>query len=68
MTHHPAGALSTKERAISTGIGLFLAASAARPRPNKLLSLLALGAGAALAYRGATGYCSVKAALAAPRN
>jgi uncharacterized membrane protein len=64
MTRNPAGELTTKERAISTGIGLFLAASAVRPRPNKVLSLLALLGGAALAYRGTTGYCPAKAALA----
>ena len=58
MTRHPAGALFTTERAMSAGIGLFLAASVAKPRPNTLLSLLA---------RGATGYCPMKAALAAPR-
>ena len=63
MTRNPAGDLSMQERAISTGIGLFLAASAAKPRPNKMLSLLALLGGAALAYRGATGHCQVKAAL-----
>ncbi len=67
MTHHPAGTLSVTERAVSTGIGLFLAAAAAKPRPNLLLSALALAAGAALAYRGATGYCPMKAALAAQR-
>ena len=64
MTRNPAGDLSFNERAISTGIGLFLAASAVKPRPNKLLSLLALLGGAALTYRGTTGYCQVKAALA----
>ncbi len=64
MTRNPAGDLSINERAISTGIGLFLAASAVKPRPNKLLSLLALLGGAALSYRGATGHCQVKAALA----
>ncbi|RYC30683.1 DUF2892 domain-containing protein [Lichenibacterium minor] len=63
MTRNPAGDLSLKERAISTGIGLFLAAAAAKPRPNKVLSLLALLGGAALAYRGTTGYCPAKAAL-----
>ncbi|WP_237479634.1 YgaP-like transmembrane domain [Lichenibacterium dinghuense] len=67
MTRDPAGELSMKERAISTGIGLFLAASAAKPRPNKVLSVLALLGGAALAYRGTTGYCPAKAALAAQR-
>jgi hypothetical protein len=44
-------------------LGLGLAAAAAQPRPNKLLSLAALVAGAALAIRGATGHCSMKAAI-----
>ena len=52
------------ERAISAGAGLALAAAAAKPRPNPVLSVLALGAGVFLAYRGAVGYCPLKAALA----
>ena len=68
MTHHPTGELSMTERAVSTGIGLFLVAAAAKPRPNMVLSLLALAGGAALAYRGATGYCPAKAALADQRH
>ncbi len=68
MTNTSSGELSMTERAVSTGIGLFLAGAAAKPRPNKALSLLALAAGAALAYRGATGYCPVKAALADQRR
>lgn len=52
------------ERSLSVLLGLGLAASAARPRPNPLLNVLALAAGSYLAYRGATGYCPVKAALA----
>jgi len=55
--------LSTTERALSVVGGLVLAATAAQPRPNKLLSLLALIAGSMLAIRGATGHCAVKAAL-----
>lgn len=55
--------LSTTERALSVVGGLGLAAIAAKPRPNKLLSLLALIGGSALAIRGATGHCSVKAML-----
>lgn len=55
--------LSTGERALSVALGLGLAAAATKPRPNPLLNLLALAAGAALAYRGATGYCHLKAAL-----
>ena len=42
--------------------GLGIAAVAAQPRPNKLLSLLALVVGVGLAVRGATGHCAVKAA------
>jgi hypothetical protein len=56
--------LSTGERALSVALGLGLAAAAAKPRPNPLLNLLALVAGAALAYRGASGYCHAKAFLA----
>jgi uncharacterized membrane protein len=55
--------LSTLERALSVVGGLFLASTSMKQRPNRLLSLLALGAGSYLAYRGATGYCPVKAAL-----
>ena len=55
--------LTTTERTVSAVIGLALAAAAAQPRPNKLLSLAALIAGAALAIRGATGHSSMKAAL-----
>jgi uncharacterized membrane protein len=55
--------LSTTERALSVVGGLGLAAMAAKPRPSKLLSLLALVGGSALAIRGATGHCSVKAML-----
>ena len=47
---------------------LALAAAAAKPRRNGLLSFLALAGGAALAYRGATGYCPLKAALANPQS
>jgi uncharacterized membrane protein len=59
--------LSAGERAASVALGLMLAAAGAKPRPNMLLNLLALGAGSYLAYRGATGYCPVKAALADQR-
>ena len=55
--------LTTTERAVSVVLGLGLAAAAAQPRPNKLLSLAVLIAGAALAIRGATGHCSMKAAV-----
>jgi len=55
--------LTTTERAVSVVLGLGLAAAAAQPRPNKLLSLAALIAGSALAIRGATGHCLMKAAI-----
>lgn len=55
--------LSFTERAVSVVAGLGLAAIAAKPRPNKLLSLGALVAGSMLAIRGATGHCSVKAMI-----
>ena len=67
VTQSPAGQLSTTERTWSAVAGLVLAAAAAKPRPNMMLSVLALGAGAALAYRGATGYCPVKAMVADQR-
>lgn len=57
------GHLYMPERIISVTAGLALAAVAAKPRPNHVLSILALAAGAFLAYRGATGYCPAKAAL-----
>jgi uncharacterized membrane protein len=56
--------MSTTERALSVVGGLALAAAAAKPRPNMLLSLVALIAGSALAIRGATGHCPVKAIMA----
>lgn len=55
--------LSPGERAVSVVLGLGLAAAAAKPRPNPLLNVVALVGGVLLAYRGATGYCHVKAAL-----
>jgi uncharacterized membrane protein len=56
--------LSFNERAISVVAGLGLAAAGVKPRPNPLLNVLALLGGAYLAYRGATGHCPVKAAIA----
>jgi hypothetical protein len=53
--------LSMGERALSVALGLGIAAASVR-RPNAL-GLVALAAGAALALRGAYGYCPVKAAL-----
>ena len=55
--------LSVTERTLSVVGGLALAAVGAQPRPNKVLSLVAILAGSALAIRGATGYCGVKALL-----
>ena len=55
--------ISFTERAVSVAAGLALAAVAAQPRPNKLLSLVALLAGSALAIRGATGHCAWKALM-----
>ena len=59
------GHISMEERAVSVALGLAIAATAATPRPNHLLSVLALGVGAFLAYRGATGYCPIRAAISA---
>ena len=55
--------LSGGERALSVLGGLLLTSAAAQPRPNVFLSILALATGSYLAYRGATGYCIVKASL-----
>lgn len=48
------GELSLTERSLLVLGGLALAAIAIQPRPNKVLSIAALAAGAALAIRGAT--------------
>jgi uncharacterized membrane protein len=56
--------LSVGERTISVILGLCIAAAGAKPRPNVILNVAALAAGSYLAYRGATGYCPMKAALA----
>jgi uncharacterized membrane protein len=55
--------MSTGERTFSVVAGLFLAAIAVRPRPNRLLSLAALATGSYLAYRGATGHCPIAEAI-----
>lgn len=55
--------LSMTERGVSLALGLGLAAAGVQPRPNPLLMVLALAAGSYLAYRGATGYCPVKAMI-----
>lgn len=62
-TLHEGGQLGMPERALSVVGGLALAAVAAKPRPNRLLSLMALAAGSFLAYRGATGTCPIRAAI-----
>jgi uncharacterized membrane protein len=63
VSSEPAGTLTTGERSMYMLGGLVLAAAGAKPRPNMLLSLLALGAGAYLAWRGAEGTCPVKAMI-----
>ena len=55
--------LSSGERALSVFVGLALTSIAAQPRPNVFLSMLTLATGSYLAYRGATGYCPIKASL-----
>jgi len=47
--------LTFPERTAAVVLGLGLAAVAAKPRPNKFLSALALAAGSYIAWRGATG-------------
>lgn len=55
--------ISMGERSLSVVGGLAMAAAAATPRPNPLLNVIALAVGSYLAYRGATGYCPIKAQL-----
>ncbi len=55
--------LSSGERILSILLGLGLTSVAAQPRPNVFASMLALASGSYLAYRGATGYCVIKASL-----
>ena len=63
LSSHPAGELSTGERGVYMLAGLVMAAAGAKPRPNPLLNVLALGAGAYLAWRGVEGSCPVKALI-----
>jgi Protein of unknown function (DUF2892) len=55
--------LTTTERAVYIVAGLGLAAASLKPRPNPLLSALALLGGSFLAWRGYLGNCPIKAAL-----
>jgi hypothetical protein len=55
--------LAMGERAIYLAAGLGLAAAGARPRPNLLLNILAISAGAYMAWSGYTGRCPAKAML-----
>ncbi len=64
ISSHNSGELSPTERTLSVAGGLVLAAVAAQPRPNVVLSILALAAGSFLAYRGATGTCPIRSAMA----
>lgn len=57
------GNLTFSEQALYVVGGLALAAAGTKPRPNFLLNIVALGAGAYLAWRGTQGYCPVKAAI-----
>ena len=55
--------LSWEERAAYVVLGLGIAAAGAKPRPNPVLNVLALGIGGFLAWAGYQGRCPVKAAL-----
>ncbi len=55
--------LSSGERLASVLLGLGFASAAAQPRSNVFFSMLTLATGSYLAYRGATGFCVVKASL-----
>jgi len=55
--------ISTEGRVVSVIAGLLLAAAAVKPRPNRLVSVLALATGSYLAYRGATGHCPLTEAV-----
>ncbi|WP_131194548.1 YgaP-like transmembrane domain [Lichenihabitans psoromatis] len=61
MESHDHQNISMGERSLSVVGGLVLAAAAAKPRPNPLLNIAALAIGSYLAYRGATGFCPIKA-------
>ena len=55
--------ISPAGRTLSVIAGLVLAAASVRPRPNRLLSVLALATGSYLAWRGATGHCPITEAI-----
>jgi uncharacterized membrane protein len=61
-TGDDAASLSLGQRTVYVLAGLALAAAGAKPRPNPLLNVLALGAGSYLAWRGAEGTCPIKGA------
>jgi hypothetical protein len=63
MTESEAPNLSFWERAAYVGGGLALAGAALKPRPNPILSAVALAGGSYLAWRGYVGQCPVKAVL-----
>jgi hypothetical protein len=55
--------LSFLERAAYITVGLGIAAAGAKPRPNLLLNVLALGVGGFIAWAGYVGHSPIKAAL-----
>lgn len=55
--------LSMSARGFYLVAGLGLAAAGAKPRPNPLLNILAIGAGTYMAWSGYSGRCPAKAAL-----
>jgi len=55
--------LSWEERAAYVVLDLGIAAAGAKPRPNPVPNVLALGIGGFLAWAGYQGRCPVKAAL-----
>jgi threonine/homoserine/homoserine lactone efflux protein len=60
--------LTMTERGAYIAVGLGLAATAVKPRPNPLLNVVALLGGSYLAWRGYMGNCPVKAALFGPET
>ena len=62
-SHSADPTMSPGGRTLSVLAGLALAAASLRPRPNPVLSILALVTGSYLAYRGATGTCPITEAI-----